>query len=101
MRARHLIGQSFLNHNRRASDDWRGPHCAEGMAMIGDMLNNRLLLIDDDPGLRRVVKKMAEGMGFEVVDTEDPRFFIKTVRGWRPSVVILDLMMPGADGIEL
>ena len=69
--------------------------------MSCDILNNRLLLIDDDPGLRRVVKKMAEGMGFEVVDTEDPRFFLKTVRGWRPSVVILDLMMPGADGIQL
>jgi EAL domain-containing protein (putative c-di-GMP-specific phosphodiesterase class I) len=71
------------------------------MAMTCDILNNRLLLIDDDPGLRRVVKKMAEGMGFEVVDTEDPRFFIKTVRGWHPGVVILDLMMPGADGIQL
>jgi EAL domain-containing protein (putative c-di-GMP-specific phosphodiesterase class I) len=71
------------------------------MAMAGDIFNNRLLLIDDDPGMRRVVKKMAEGMGFEVVVTEDPRFFINTVRRWHPGAIILDLMMPGADGIQL
>jgi len=65
------------------------------------ILNNRLLLIDDDPGSRRVIKKMAEGLGFEVVATEDPDCFIKKARNWRPSVITLDLMMPQADGVQL
>ena len=66
-----------------------------------DILNNRLLLIDDDSGFRRVIKKMAESMGFEVVITEAPDFFVKKARNWGPSVITLDLMMPQADGVQL
>jgi EAL domain-containing protein (putative c-di-GMP-specific phosphodiesterase class I) len=62
---------------------------------------NRLLVIDDDPAMGRLVERAAEGLGFEVVVTEDPSTALNTARGWRPTVLMLDLRMPGTDGIEL
>jgi len=64
-------------------------------------LGNRLLVVDDEPSIGRLVSKLAEGMGFEVVVTEDPAVFAKAAREWHPSVINLDLKLPGTDGIEL
>ena len=67
----------------------------------GDRLGNRLLVVDDEPSIGCLVSKVAEGVGFEVVVTEDPVVFVETAREWHPSVIILDLKIPGTDGIEL
>src|SRR5690349_678964 len=69
--------------------------------MPDSVLNNRLLVIDDDPAMGRLVERAADGLGFEVVVTEDPSTVLNTALGWRPTVLMLDLRMPGTDGIEL
>jgi CheY-like chemotaxis protein len=69
--------------------------------MPDNLLSNRLLVIDYDPAVGRLVKTAAEGLGFEVVLTEDPSTILKTARSWRPTVLMLDLRIPGTDGIEL
>jgi EAL domain-containing protein (putative c-di-GMP-specific phosphodiesterase class I)/CheY-like chemotaxis protein len=69
--------------------------------MPDNLLDNRLLVADDDPAMCRLVERVAEGLGFEVVVTEDPSTVLKTARGWHPTVLMLDLKMPGMDGIEL
>src|SRR5216684_6782874 len=72
---------------------------ARGMG--DDIFGNRLLIVDDEPGIVRLIKRIGEGSGFEVVATEDPRTFQKVARSWRPSLIIMDLKMPGVDGIQL
>ena len=62
---------------------------------------NRLLLIDDDLAFGRFIRRFAESSDFEVTTTADPESFLKIVRTWHPTVIILDLQMPGADGIQL
>jgi len=62
---------------------------------------NRVLVIDDDPAFGRLLTRVGEGLSLAVTVTEDPSTFIKTVRSWQPTVVIIALQMPGADGIEL
>lgn len=64
-------------------------------------LGNRLLVIDDDPGICRVIARVAERTGYEVMTTADPAAFLNAARQWRPSVIILDLHIPGTDGIQL
>jgi EAL domain-containing protein (putative c-di-GMP-specific phosphodiesterase class I) len=61
----------------------------------------RLLMIDDDPAYCRLVKRVAEPHGFEVIVTDDPKDFQKAAQSWCPTLVIMDLQMPGKDGIEL
>ena len=69
--------------------------------MGNEFFGDRLLMIDDEPALGRIVKKVAEDSGFEVVVTDDPFVFTDKARRWHPSVIMLDLKMPGTDGIQL
>jgi EAL domain-containing protein (putative c-di-GMP-specific phosphodiesterase class I)/AmiR/NasT family two-component response regulator len=69
--------------------------------MADDLFGDRLLMIDDEPAFGPLVKRIAQGAGYEVVVTDDPDSFVKTARLWHPSVIMLDLKMPGTDGIQL
>ena len=69
--------------------------------MVGNIFGDRLLVIDDEPGLGQAIGRIAEASGFEVVVTEDPAVFVNTARLWQPTAIMLDLKMPGTDGIQL
>jgi len=69
--------------------------------MTGNLLSNRLLVVDDDPLLGRLIKTAAESAGFEVFLTKSPTAFAEKARVWCPTVLMLDLGMPGTDGIQL
>ena len=69
--------------------------------MTQDMFGDRLLVVDDEPAFGQIVKRVAQGCGFEVVVTENAGAFLKAARLWHPTVIMLDLKIPGADGIEL
>ncbi len=62
--------------------------------------HNRLLVLDDEPGICEFVGEVAEGLGFEVSLTTQADEFRRRVSSFEPSVVVLDLQMPEADGIE-
>jgi EAL domain-containing protein (putative c-di-GMP-specific phosphodiesterase class I) len=69
--------------------------------MTHDTFGDRLLIVDDEPAFGQIVKRVAQGCGFEVVVTETAPAFINASRSWHPTVIMLDLKLPGADGIEL
>ncbi|HEY4370171.1 MAG TPA: EAL domain-containing response regulator [Steroidobacteraceae bacterium] len=64
-------------------------------------MTNRLLVIDDQPDLCEFISEAAASMGFETCAVTDPDDFKSAVQEFQPTVVVLDLQMPGADGIEL
>lgn len=65
------------------------------------MNSKRLLLVDDEPEFGKLVKKVAEDLGYEVMLTVEAKDFMEHYDGFDPSVVVLDIVMPETDGIEV
>ena len=65
------------------------------------MRASRLLIIDDEADLGALIARTAAASGYEVFATTDPAVFEERVANWQPTHIVLDLMMPGLDGVEL
>ena len=61
----------------------------------------RVLAVDDDPNDLRYVRDTLTESGYAPVVTGDPEEAIRLMEEERPDLVLLDLMLPGTDGIEL
>ena len=61
----------------------------------------RVLVVEDDPPIAQLVARYLENDGFVVDVAADGETGVKLARSWRPDVVVLDLMLPGMDGIEV
>ena len=61
----------------------------------------RLLLVDDEPALAEFVANAARECGFEAILTSDDEQFQAEFQKDRPDAAVLDLGMPGMDGVEL
>jgi EAL domain-containing protein (putative c-di-GMP-specific phosphodiesterase class I) len=62
---------------------------------------NRLMVMDDDPDVGTFFGQVGEDLGFETRVLTDPAQFAQAVLDFSPTVLLLDLQMPGRDGIEL
>ncbi len=60
----------------------------------------RALVVDDEPPLVKVVSTYLEREGFTVVTAADGERAVELAREFSPDVIVLDLMLPGIDGIE-
>ena len=60
----------------------------------------RVLVIDDDIGIRTVIKTVLERQGFEVAVAADARSGIAAVQEQKFDVLIVDIFMPDMDGLE-
>jgi CheY-like chemotaxis protein len=65
------------------------------------MQDKRLLICDDEPAFGRFVQNVAEDLGYEVRVTTDGRAFIEAYNSFKPTMIILDMIMPGMDGNEI
>ncbi|KEQ26849.1 response regulator transcription factor [Paenibacillus tyrfis] len=61
----------------------------------------KILVVDDDPHIRRLIKMIMRGEGFEVLEAADGAKAMRTLEAAKADLVILDIMMPGMDGWEL
>jgi len=60
----------------------------------------RVLVVDDEPKIREVVVAHLRAEGFDVAERADGEGAIAAVRSFEPDLVVLDVMLPGIDGIE-
>ena len=61
----------------------------------------RVLAVDDDPRLLKHVRDSLSKAGYSPVVTGDPGEVLSLIAETSPHVVLLDLMLPGSDGVEL
>lgn len=60
-----------------------------------------VLIVDDDEAIRELVRGYLERDGLHVLESADGEAALALVREGHPDVVILDLMLPGIDGVEV
>lgn len=61
----------------------------------------RILIVDDQKDFRDAVRLFLERKGHEVLEAADGFEALEVCRGQHPAVVILDVFLPGKDGIEV
>lgn len=65
------------------------------------MIPLRLLLVDDDPSVRRALSGTLSEEGYEVATAEDAEKALARLTEFSPDIILSDIRMPGLDGIEL
>ncbi len=65
------------------------------------MAERRLLVIDDEPDIAEYIGQVGKGLGYDVRVSSDVETFKASFEGFFPDVVVLDVIMPEIDGIEL
>lgn len=64
-------------------------------------MTSRVLIVDDDRAIVRMLQRTLEAEGFEVASAGDGGAALARVESWPPDVVVLDRMMPGLDGLAV
>lgn len=64
-------------------------------------MTHKILVVDDDPQIVRLVRSYLEQSGFSVVTAGDGEAALHLVRSERPDLLVLDVMMPKRDGLDL
>ena len=65
------------------------------------MSKGKLLIVDDEPDIRKVLKKRLELEGFQCLTAKNGTEAIKIAQEEHPALIILDLVLPGKDGLQV
>ena len=61
----------------------------------------KILIADDEPDILEIVQYNLQGEGYEVVTAKNGNEAIELAKRFNPDLIILDIMMPGKNGIEV
>ena len=83
-------------------EDWH-PETNRGSSLSRNRMRprTRVLAVDDDPLTRRHVRDALTGAGYIPMVTADPEQALRLVEERRPHLALLELKLPGADGVDL
>ncbi len=68
---------------------------------MSETSNERILVVDDEENVRRVLRQMLESAGYEVIVAANGNQALDLVAEQNPALVLLDLRMPGKSGMEV
>jgi two-component system, OmpR family, alkaline phosphatase synthesis response regulator PhoP len=60
-----------------------------------------ILVVDDEPAISQIARDYLERAGFRVITTGDGTSALRLARAERPALLVLDLMLPGMDGLDV
>ncbi|MEY2565698.1 MAG: hypothetical protein QOE35_227 [Actinomycetota bacterium] len=69
--------------------------------MSDDASSRLVLIVDDDEMIRRLVRTVLEADDFEVIEAKDGEQALAVIGDKAPAVVVLDVMMPGLNGVDV
>jgi len=61
----------------------------------------RIIFIEDEPALQKILKETLSKAGFEVIQAMDGKTGLDLVKSEKPNLVLLDLILPKMDGFEV
>ena len=64
-------------------------------------MNEKILVVDDESSIRELIKYNLEKEGFRIVESGDGQQAVQLAKNSKPDLVVLDLMLPGMDGLEI
>jgi two-component system alkaline phosphatase synthesis response regulator PhoP len=65
------------------------------------MSSAKILIVDDEPSILNLVSSYLKADGYEVYTAADGPSGLKAARAYKPDLIILDLMLPGMDSLEI
>jgi CheY-like chemotaxis protein len=65
------------------------------------MAGKKILIVDDNADLVRIMSAHLEGHGYSVVSASDAAEALKAIQTKKPDLIILDVAMPGGDGLNV
>src|SRR5207253_3447589 len=77
------------------------PSASVKMAVMAEENRGTVLVVDDEPTIAEIVSRYIERAGFETVQAADGPEALRQAELRRPDLVVLDVMLPGLDGIEV
>ena|ERR1700742_1715594 len=64
-------------------------------------MTQKLLVVDDEKSITRIIGRIAAGLGYEVFEVNDPGDALETFLRVQPDVLMLDMIMPDVDGVDI
>ena len=65
------------------------------------MKQRNVLIVDDNPMNMKLVRVLLTGEGYEVRTAADALEALDILKEWRPLLILMDIQLPGIDGLEL
>jgi two-component system, cell cycle response regulator DivK len=65
------------------------------------MKDRRVLIVDDNPMNMKLARVLLTGEGYEVRSAADALEALDILKEWRPLLILMDIQLPGIDGLEL
>jgi len=65
------------------------------------MKKHKILYVEDEPFLGKIVKETLESQGFELLLINDGALVLNAFKGFTPDICVLDIMLPNVDGLSL
>lgn len=76
-------------------------HTDQKRLVYSGQSHNTILIVDHDATNRRLARRVLEAAGFQVCQATDAVSTYEVLKGCRPTIIVLDIQLPGIDGWEL
>src|SRR5207245_6230230 len=98
--------RSFVPHSSSATRSMAGDSGCLARQLIANwssrrMMKSKILVVDDEPDALQLVEFNLKAAGYEVVTATDGAEALQAARTVAPTLIVLDLMLPEADGLEV